>query len=186
MAFQSYLACSWAAYDTIGKISGQLCLTENQLNELKNNPTTIPMKLSYLLLKPKKDGIGFWLGAQLKQTYGWPLGFSYSLRNWIMHEGHFQNGNSLFEREDRRDTKHILTKGALDKLKEKWISYEVDTSNTLSDLLSEPTLGTDLLDYITRCHQEVDECAGILVFWACSTVKLQADLLLARHLTWAR
>jgi rhodanese-related sulfurtransferase len=181
MAFQSYMACSWAAYDTLAKVSGRLCLNESQAKNL-----SAPMNLAHLLQKPKEptkaEGIGFWYASQLKQTYGWPISFSYASRNWIMHEGQFQNGNLFFEGSDRLATLHRLTEGALKEIKDRCVSYEVSDTDTLSGALSADPR-PDFLAYLLMCNQEVDECAGILASWACAAAKHQAQLLLVRHST---
>ena len=75
-----------------------------------------------------------------------------------------------------------MTEGALKKIKDRYASYEVSDTDTLSGALSADPR-PDFLAYLLMCNQEVDECAGILVCWACAAAKHQAQLLLVRPST---
>jgi uncharacterized protein YukE len=179
MTFQSYLACTWSAYDTLAKVSGKLSLKESQAKDPSLNVNLINL-LCRQKDRVKGDGIGFLFPSQLKEAYGWPIGFSYASRNWIMHEGHYQNGVALFDGDNRLVPQHRITVDAVADLKKRSETYDVQETNTLVTL---PNPQDDLLAYLKLCHEEIDLCAGILLSWTCSAAKQQATLILQRFST---
>jgi hypothetical protein len=90
LLLQNYLSTVWAIYDNVSKIAGTLCCTDS----LAKNPTK-PVRLVEHFLKDEK-GVGSRVRDHLKGGYGWPIAISYTVRNWLVHDGFTHDGVDLF------------------------------------------------------------------------------------------
>jgi hypothetical protein len=172
LGLQVYASTGWALYDSLAKVAGILCcVDERSKNEAK------PVKLPEDFLKEKK-----WVGARvrdhLKGGYGWPIGVSYAIRNWLVHDGHSQNGFPLFKYESPDLGPFEIANEAWKKIEEKCTSYGVSSVDTR--LRPFPDVKGDVLNGLKSCNAEVDEAMSFLILWSVNGVKRQAELLFAR------
>ena len=168
LVLQSYLATTWALYDSISKIAGVLCC----LDDRAKNPT-IPMKLAEDFLRGK-NCVGSRVQDHLKGGYGRPIAISYAIRNWVVHDGHSHRGQDLFESDGPTGTPYRASTRAWEMIEEK-VAAEYNTR-----LRPFPDIGGNLLEGLVACHKEVDEAVGFLLAWSAGGAKLQADILLPR------
>lgn len=176
-AFQAYVSCTWALYDTITKVCGLLILEDTYAK----NPTfshKLP-QIFHSKNEAKLLGIGFNFASQIKESYGWPIALSYACRNWLLHEGHAQNSVSFFQDSDRTATVQRISLDAFKAVTDRCTEYGVQDTLTMRDSFPDPK--SDLMTCLQVCHEEIDECLSILVAWSCSSAKNQAILLLERH-----
>src|SRR6266508_3559046 len=91
LVLQSYLATTWALYDALAKVAGVLCCVDE-----RSKNTAKPVRLAEDLLRGQKF-VGARVHDHLKGAYARPIAISYAVRNWLVHDGHSQNGIELFK-----------------------------------------------------------------------------------------
>ena len=173
LSLQSYVATTWALYDTLSKVAGVLCCTDERS---KNNAK--PVKLPEDLVRGKNI-VGARVHDHLKGAYGYPIALSYALRNWLVHDGHCQNGTELFKSDSPSSAPYEIANDAWTKIEEK-VSGEYKAEATQTRLRPFPPIGADLLAGLELCHEETDEAIGFVLVWATGAAKLQAEILLPR------
>jgi hypothetical protein len=173
LLFQNYLATTWALYDAISKVAGILCCIDERSKNI-----TKPVKLPEDFLRGQKF-VGGRVHDHLKGAYGWPIGISYAIRNWLIHDGHSQNGIELFKFDASSPSPFEISDGAWSIIMEKCTAeYKADSSQTR--LRPFPEIHLDLLEGMAKCHQEADEAIEFVLLWAAGAVKLQATILFPR------
>lgn len=173
LSVQNYVTTTWALYDALAKVAGILCCVD----ERSKNPAK-PVKLPEDFLRGQKY-VGGRVHDHLKGAYGWPVGISYAVRNWVVHDGHSQNGVELFKYDSSTTAPFELSDGAWDKIQDKCMGeYKADSSQTR--LRPFPEIHKDLLEGMARCHEEADEAMAFVLLWAPGATKLQASILFPR------
>jgi hypothetical protein len=173
LLFQNYLATTWALYDSLAKVSGILCCVDERAKK-----SSKPIKLPEDFLRGQKC-VGARVHDHLKGSYGWPVGISYAVRNWLVHDGHSQNGVELFKFDSPNSAPFEISDGALDKILSK-CTEEYKSDRLQTRLRPFPELHRDLLVGIEKCNDEVDEAMEFVLLWAAGAVRLQARILFAR------
>ncbi len=174
LALQSYCSTTWAIYDSLSKVAGKLiCVDSVAKNEAR--PPKLPEDFLF-----GKNSVGARAHEHLKESYGWPIGFSYAIRNWLLHDGNSQDGTELFDSRDASIEPYKISDKAWDKLEEKCRTrYKVSECQTrLPDPWPWHRGGADRL--LKTLQTEVDEAIGFLISWAVESVKSQARLLFFR------
>jgi hypothetical protein len=173
LVFQSYQATTWALYDAIAKVAGNLCCVDKRVNNAIK-----PINLPTDLLQ-SHEFVGARVSVHLKGAYGFPIGLSYAIRNWLMHDGHAQEGVELFEFEGLTTAPYQISPEAWSRIQKKVTEdYKVDASQTR--LRPFPSIRSDLLLGLVGCHEEADEAMGFVLAWSIAAVRSQAEILLAR------
>ena len=173
LAFQNYLATTWALYDALAKVAGILCCND----ELSKNKQK-PVKLVEDFLRGK-NSVGGRMHDHLKGAYGWPISISYKIRNWLVHDGHSQDGVELFKYDaPANSTEFEMSDDAWDI-----ISKKCNAESTQTRLRVFPNVKNDLAEGLAICHKETDEAIGFVLLWATGVAKLQASLLFPRDLS---
>jgi hypothetical protein len=160
-------------YDAVTKIAGVLCCVDELAKNLVN-----PIKLQEHFLRGN-NCVGAHVQDHIKGGYGRPIAISYAIRNWIVHDGHSQNGLDLFDSDSPTGAPYRLSARAWAKIKEK-IAAEYNTR-----LRPFPDMQDNLLQGLMACHEEIDEVIGFLLCWSTGAARLQAKILLPRDVTAA-
>jgi hypothetical protein len=173
LGLQNYAATTWALYDAVAKVAGILCCVDQR----SKDPAS-PVKLPEDLLQGQKC-VGARIPDHLKGAYGLPIGLSYAIRNWLVHDGHAQNGVELFEFEGLTSTPYQVSSAAWDKIQDRVTNvYKVDSSQTR--LRPFPDVQRNLLPGLVDCHEEVDEAIAFVLAWSIASVRSQAEILFPR------
>jgi hypothetical protein len=173
LLLQSYMGTCWAAYDTISKVAGVLICTDKSAKNLAK-----PIKLQEDLLS-LPNAVGAHLQEHLKGAYGWPIGISYAIRNWVLHDGNSQDGIDLFRYSTPETGAFQLSEDGWSKIVERCTNrYKVD--ETLTRLDPFPSVRDDLVSGLSACHAEVDEAICFVLLAATGGIKLQAQILFRR------
>lgn len=172
-ALQTYCSMTWAIYDSLSKVAGKLICVDSQATQRKK-----PFKLQEDFLGQQENCLGSRMHTHLKKSYGWPIGFSYSIRNWLIHDGNYKDGVELFESRSITATPYRISDEAWEKLeKQCQKEYKVqETQTRYSDPW--PWHRDNLHRLFKTLHKEADEAIGIVICWAAKSVKSQAKLLL--------
>jgi hypothetical protein len=172
---QSYLASSLVVYDTLSKIGGVLLCTDERAKNMGK-----PVKLQEDFLGGRNT-IGARVQDHLKGAYGWPIGLSYAIRNWVLHDGHAHNGVELFRYNSHDVAPFEVSAAGWDKIVERCNQkYKVD--ETHCRLQPFPDVRDDLVEGLKTCHREVDEAICFALRTATAGIRLQALILFERDL----
>jgi hypothetical protein len=173
LLMQSYMGTCWAIYDNLSKVAGILICTDKSAR----NPTK-PVKLQEDLLR-LENSVGAHIQDHLKGGYGWPIGVSYAVRNWVIHDGNSQDGIELFRYSTHETAPYQLSDEAWTKIVERCNNkYKVDDTHTR--LILFPDVRNNLAAGIAACNAEVDEAIGFVLLAATGGVKLHAQILFRR------
>jgi hypothetical protein len=175
LLFQNYSVTSWALYDTISKVSGILCGND----ELSKNLAR-PAKL-YKVFLQGKNNVGARVRDHLKGAYGWPIAVSYKIRNWLAHDGHYndgqyQQGSDLFKYD---------SPGNAGEFEMSDVAWDIVFKNCKGDpsqtrLTPFPDVKANLATGLQACHAEADEAVAFLLSWSAGIARLQATILFRR------
>jgi hypothetical protein len=172
---QSYMASTWVVYDTLTKIGGTLFCTDERA---KN--TAKPVKLQEDFIGGRNT-VGARVQDHLKGAYGWPIGVSYAIRNWVLHDGHAHEGIELFRYNSHDVAPFEISGAAWDKIVERCTQkYKVEETHTR--LQPFPDVRANIVDGLRSCHQEIDEAVSFALRTATGGIRLQAQLLFERDL----
>ncbi len=176
LLFQNYCVTTWALYDTLAKVAGLLCCTD----EVAKNSAK-PVKLYDDFLQGK-NCVGGRVRDHLKGAYGWPIAVSYKVRNWLAHDGHCHEGVELFKYElPASSSEFEMLDKAWDVLKD-----TIKAAPDQTRLQPFPDVTSNLARGLETCHHEVDEAVAFLLTWSTGIVKLQASMLFSRDAGAAR
>ena len=176
LSIQSHIGTTWAMYEQISKVAGNLVCAENVV---KN--TIQPHKITDYLNKGEKIA-GSNFPSFLKKSYGWPIGVSYAIRNWMIHDGETSYGIKFFSDEIGSKAPFELTSEAISQIERKCHSdYKVDPDQSRRPEFW-PHEATNLIGLIKICHEEIDEAASIYISWATSSVKELSKLIFRRDI----
>ena len=170
---QSYVGTSWTIYDCISKIAGVLICTDKSAK----NPAK-PVKLQEDLIS-LPNSLGAHIQDHLRDAYGWPVGISYAIRNWLVHDGNSQDGIDLFRYSTHEAAPFQLADDAWNKIVERCNNrYKVEETHTR--LLFFPDVRANCATGLAACHSEVDEAICFVLLAATGGIKLQAQVLFRR------
>ena len=168
LVLQNYLATGWSIYDNLSKIAGVLSAKIEK-----------PAKLQEDFLS-SSNVVGTHTRDHLRRGYGWPIGISYAIRNWVLHDGNSQDGVELFKYSTHDKTApYQLSDDGWSKIIERCVNkYKLD--DTLTRLNPFPAINDDLVGGLIACHTEVDEAIGFILLSTTGGIKLQAQMLFRR------
>jgi hypothetical protein len=162
---QAYISTAWALADRITGMVGQvLCTPDTGLYGKK------PAKLveHFVRLERNKTTAAA-LFKSVQQTFGWPIGLSYAIRNHFAHDGGQIAGSDFFAGPTAASAFRISADGW--KLVEKK-AVEYGVSNSLHRAgATWPTAPQDDLRIVLKvCEQEMDDALGVLLGSACNSL----------------
>ena len=111
----------------------------------------------------------------LKGAYGWPIGLSYAIRNWVLHDGHAHNGVELFRYNSHDVAPFEVSVAGWDKIVERCNQrYKVYETHCRLQLF--PNVRDDLAERLKACHREVDEAISFALRTATAGIRRQRDI----------
>lgn len=162
---QAYITTVWALADRITGMVGQvLCTPDAGLYGKK------PAKLVEHFIKPERNKTtAAALFKSVQQTFGWPIGLSYAIRNHFAHDGAQIAGSDFFKGPSAAAAFRISDDG-WKLVVEKATSYGVSDSFHRVPLW--PLAPQDDLRIVLKiCEQEMDDALGVLLGSACNSLR---------------
>jgi hypothetical protein len=164
IGMQAYLTNSWALADRLsGMVSRVLCI-----QDAWNDPKKPPQLVSFVS-KGQTKSVAAMLCRSMRQTFGWPIGVSYALRNHFVHAGGQQSGIELFAGPTPQSS-FALTVEGWNHVMERATSYGVDPGRVRAASLWPADPRADLRMVLDVCEREMDDALGILVGSACRSL----------------
>lgn len=179
LALTSYVSVTWSIYDRLSNVCGRLAGTTDLAENPKQNPKACED------LAGKKDVLGFSGHLHIREAYSWPLKVSYKIRNWLVHEGHFDGNISLFEGDGISD-RFKLHKDAIQHI-QKCCGGEDDGKrrgdSTCVVEAADFWSGSDLLKILEQYNSEIDTLFAALLRWSVDSFVGQIRAFAARDQT---
>lgn len=171
LGVQSYLAAQWALADRLVGMAGQVLCIRNSLQDPKNAPQLVSHFVGGKGPESKIAAIAFY---SLRQSFGWPIGISYALRNHFLHDG---AGGDFFAGPTAASAFKVSAPGwarVEDRVKE----YNVNAAHSRLGNTWTPSAGDDLRKILDTCALEIDEALGVLVGSACQSAMAHVGFML--------
>ncbi len=172
LAFQSYLAITWSVCDSITTVLAPLVCSQHACND-RGNP---PQLLTHFIKSDKNTA--YYSSFLLAQSYGFPVGISYIIRNHFIHDGALFYGQDFFESQSISDKFRISQSGW--KVLEDGLKKHGLIKTQTRALLLWPWHQDDLLQLLELCSDEMDEALEYLIDSSVASVLAQARYLLKR------
>lgn len=180
LTLTSYMTVTWSIYDRLANVCGRLAATES----VHGNPRRNPKLCEDLLAKKKEKGsqphdqegyghqlFAFSMQHHLVNAYAWPAKVSYTLRNWLVHEGYTVGSTHIFK-SDRVDDRLLLHPEAITHI-ERACDFSDDGNGDPSCCCVrgdenpwKPGQDKDLLSVLEKYHAEIDMMFVGLVKWS--------------------
>lgn len=180
LALSAYLTTTWSIYDRVSNVCGRLIGHESIGNNLL--PTSNPKLVEHFMResKDKYKQHGFSLAKIVSEAYGWPASVSYSIRNWLIHEGLNAEGVSLFRGNTLADSFEISDDAIVRIEGFCEVNGAQRSHSCLCAEADYPWYDKMVLTILERCHSELDELFSSLLQWAVTSFAGQASLFSAR------
>lgn len=165
-----YLSITWALADRISEfVSRVLCV-----DSVARVPRS-PAKLTDYFIHDGKSTTSLVYGFS-RESFGWPVGLSYVIRNHFAHDCAHRNGWAFFDGPTISAGFRISQDGWDHVQETAQREYKVDPTHTRAPE-SWPWPQDDLRKVFDICHREMDDALGILLGSACATLKAHVELL---------
>jgi hypothetical protein len=161
IAVEAYLSLTWSLADHVSAFVGRvLCSSDGGAFNAQQSPKLVSHFVNAKdSLRQSTAGLVF---DSIRQTFGWPIGISYALRNHFVHDGGQQQEVAFFAGGDSTDKFKILPDGWR-HVRNRALSYEVVPENMRKSANWPATPEDDLRIVLDVCEREVDEALGVLV-----------------------
>jgi hypothetical protein len=171
---QAYLTTTWALADRIAGLVGQVFCTP----DAGFNAVSPPQLISHFINRERtKKTTAATLYESLRQTFGWPIGLSYAMRNHFVHDGAQIRSFHFFAGASRLDAFRISNEG-WDRIEGQAKSYNVDPSYHRAGTLWPVDPKADLRLLLKACEREMDDGLGVLLGSACNTLHSHVGFIL--------
>ena len=165
---QAYVTTNWALADRItGMVGRILCTPEAGRNSVK------PVELvSHFINRDntrKTTAAAFF--ESVRQSFGWPIGLSYAIRNHFVHDGAQIGGSDFFEGPSAASAFQLSADGWDRVEKRVETDCRVDRSCHRVGANWPSTPRDDLRIVLTVCEREMDDALGVLLGSACGALR---------------
>lgn len=165
-----YLSINWALADRISEfVSRVLCI--DSVAKVSRSSA----KLTDYFIRDGKSTTSLVYGFS-RESFGWPVGLSYAIRNHFAHDCAHRDGWTFFEGPTISSGFRISQDGWDHVQETAQKEYNVDSSHTRAPE-SWPWPQDDLRKVLDICHREMDDALGILLGSACAVLKAHVELL---------
>lgn len=174
---QAYVAATWSLIDRVSAVAGRvLCTPEGARNEAKP-----PQLLSHFVERDKiRKTTPTVLFESVRHAFGWPIGLSYAIRNYFIHNGPQTDGLDFFEGTEPSAAFRISANG-WDQITKAVRALEIeDTYHRLAQGWP-ATPHADLREVLQTCEREVDDATGVLLGSACGSLLTHLGFMLGEH-----
>ena len=187
LSMLSYTTMTWTIYDNLFNVVARMAAIPELASGTKWNPK---LQALYDLKAPIQDepNEGEKLSEKAKkflfpktvhdfaiEQYAWPCAFSYTIRNWLVHEGMNQGDCPLFKSDEildgfimsgpaKKNIETTLRKLYKEKDKLNSIWQKVDANGNLN---------VNLADMLEFCHSEIDSLFIALLPWSIESFEIQ-------------
>jgi hypothetical protein len=162
LGVQAYLATKWALADRLTGMTGRVLCTPAAGFDVSR-----PARLvAHFVQKERKGTTSGTLYESIRQTFGWPIGVSYALRNHFIHDGAQASGFDLFDGPTAA-AGFIMSEAGWNRIEEKAKDYGVDVTHHRVGANWPKTPRDDLRNVLDVCERELDDALGVLVGSAC-------------------
>lgn len=159
---QAYLATKWALADRLVGMVGRVFCTPDAGFDV-----TRPAQLvAQFVQKERKKNTAGALYESVRQTFGWPIGISYALRNHFVHDGAQLAGADFFDGPTAA-SRFAISADGWTRIEERAKSYGVDPTHHRVGPSWPTAPRDDLRVVLDICERESDDALGILVGSAC-------------------
>lgn len=172
LAFQGYLATTWAIADQVMRAVGGLLCTRTVARDM----TKAPQLWAHVL---KEAEISAAIADSL-DAFKWPIALSYAVRNHCLHDGGVVRGQLFFQGQAAEDGFRPSDAG-WDFLEKKVVDEYKANRNQTRLLDPWPWHRDDLFALLVRCHDELDEALGLLARCGAAAAKMQTAILLGQE-----
>jgi hypothetical protein len=124
--------------------------------------------VAHFIDKDRKKNTAAALYESVRQTFGWPIGVSYALRNHFLHDGGRVHGVDFFAGPTASSRFSISLDGWA-YVEETAKGYGVEHSHHRAGAAWPTTPRDDLRTVLDVCEREMDDALGVLVGSACRT-----------------
>ena len=168
IAVEAYLSLTWSLADNISAFAGRvLCSSDGGAFNAQQSPKLVSHFVDVKgSLRQSTAGLMF---DSIRQTFGWPIGVSYALRNHFIHDGGQRQEVAFFAGSSSTDRFRVLADG-WKNVRNRALSYEVVPDNIRKSANWPATPEDDLRAVLDVCEREVDDALGVLVGSACAAV----------------
>ncbi|HND31233.1 MAG TPA: hypothetical protein PKY30_08975 [Myxococcota bacterium] len=172
LMMQAYLSATWSLADHLTGVCAKIVCPKCQTKD----PRT-PVQLVSGFLKRDKVDTPASLSEPLRLCFGWPIGISYALRNYFIHDGALNPEDPLtFFREETPDSGFMLTEDGWMTIENIARKYSVRPEQHRAVWPSDPT--ADLRPVLAACEQDLDEALGLLLGTATKMMMAEVAILL--------
>lgn len=174
IGLQAYMAITWALADKITHMVGHvLCTPETALN-----PMARVQLLSHFVNRDKtKKTTATTHCESIRQTFGWPIGLSYAIRNHLVHEGAQSHSHGFFESNSPASGFRVSPDG-WSEIERRTEDNKVDQSCHRVGAAWPADLRVDLRVTLDTCEREMDDALGVLIVSAFGLLRDYAGLML--------
>jgi hypothetical protein len=162
---QACLATQWALADRLVGMVGQVLCTAHA----GIDPSQPAQLVAHFVQDGRKKTTAAALYRSVRETFGWPIGISYALRNHFVHDGGQMNGIDFFDGPTPRSGFAISTKGWA-RIEDKARTYGIDPTHQRPGSSWPAAPEQDLRAVLDVCGHETDDALGILVSSACRSL----------------
>lgn len=162
---QAYLTTSWALADRITGVVGRvLCTPDAGFNDA--SPAQL---VSQFVQKERRKATAGALFESVRQTFGWPIGVAYAVRNHFVHDGAQMSGSGFFDGPTAVSQFRISPSGWT-RVEERARTYGVEQSHHRAGANWPAAPRDDLRVVLDVCEREMDDALGVLLGSACGSL----------------
>jgi hypothetical protein len=174
-AVVAHLGATWALADRVSAMVGRVLCTP----QAGANAASPPQLVSHFVTREStKKSTAAALYDSVRQSFGWPIGLSYAIRNHFVHDGAQWGGGSFFTGPTSASAFQI-TLDAWDRLEmvvEK--TYQLDRTYHRLGPAWPATPTDDLRIVLNITDNEIDDALGVLIGSACGSLAAHVGHLL--------
>jgi len=161
----AYLAANWALADRITGLVGRVLCTP----QVGRNEISAARLVDHFVRDERKRTTAAALFDSVQQTFGWPIGLSYAIRNHFLHDGAQFRGCDFFDGPTAASAFRVSTDG-WGRVESQAESYGINRACHRTGA-GWPTAPRDDLRVVLKvCEREMDDALGVLVGSACHSL----------------
>ena len=174
LGVQSYVATTWALADSITPMAGPIVCT-SPANPKRAQP--VQLVQHFINNDRAKEKTAELMFRSVRDSFGWPIGISYAIRNHFVHDGAQKFGADFFEGPSAMSGFRISDDGwkhIQDRVRTK---YKVDSAHD-RNATSWPDPPDDLRVVLDDCERVLDEALGVILGSVCGLLHAHVGLML--------
>jgi hypothetical protein len=158
LCVQAYCAANWSLADRIAALVGRVFCTPNA----GSDPWHPAQLVAHFVQKDRSKTTAGTMHEAVRETFGWPIGISYAIRNHFLHDGGQASVVTFFASTSSLSGFQI-SQDAWGRIEERAKSYGVDATCHRVGPLWPAAPYADLRTVLSVCEQEMDDALGMLV-----------------------